>query len=43
MIFSTFPEVFPSMTNFDFRSHRNGRNGCHIIEVEISKTTRISF
>ena len=37
MIFSTFPEMFPSMKKFDFCNRRNGRNGCHVIEVEISK------
>ena len=41
VIFSTFPEVFPSMTKFDFCNHRNGRNGgCHVTEVEISKISR---
>ena len=44
MIFSTFPDVFPLITKFDFCNRRNGRNDCHVIEVEISKNlTKIIF
>ena len=43
MVFATFPEVFPSMTKFDFRNRCNGRNKCHVIKVEISKISRVSL
>ena len=28
LVFATFPEVFASMTKFDFRNRCNGRNNC---------------
>ena len=36
MVFLTLPEVLPSMTKFDFRNLRNGRNGYHVIEGRFS-------
>ena len=39
MVFSTFPEVFPSMTKFDFHitSVTAVMARCHIIKIDISK------
>ena len=40
---ASFPDVFPSMTKFEFR---NGCNDYHIIKVKLSKKqnlTKISF